>query len=121
MPPLGTNRPSAAAAATFFPPRSNTRRENRVEHDYNNIERNEVNPIATPGPNKPPPGDPNYEDSDNEEDTIIVDVPAPEFANTNMTEAEKMEAILKWTETGRSLRRRRVINPARCIGICTAR
>ena len=37
------------------------------------------------------PGDPDY-DSDHE----IIDTPQPTFANTQMTEAEKIEAIKKW-------------------------
>ncbi len=95
----------------FFAPRP--RREGLVPHNYNNIKRNEVvpsntlrptvpliilfskaNPTASLPVNEPPPGIDEYQDSD-DEDTIVVDVPEPEFANTRMTEDEKIEAIKK--------------------------
>jgi hypothetical protein len=95
----------------FFAPRP--RRAGLVPHNYNNIERNEVipsntvhpavpiivlfpgaNPTAKPPANDPPPGSDKYQDSD-DEDTIVVDIPAPEFANTRITEDEKIEAVKK--------------------------
>ena len=54
-----------------------------------------ANPTASPPANEPPPGSDQYQDSD-DEDTIVVDVPEPEFPNTRMTEGQKIEAIKKW-------------------------
>jgi hypothetical protein len=42
-----------------------------------------------------PPGRDEYQDFD-DEDTIVLAVPEPEFANTRTTEDEKIEAIKKW-------------------------
>jgi hypothetical protein len=114
MPPQRTKdkNPTLTPSTSFFAPRP--RREGLVLHNYNNIERNEIipfntlrpavspiilfpgpNPTANPLANKPPPGSDEYQDSD-DEDTIVIDVPEPEFANTRMTKDEKIEAIKKW-------------------------
>jgi hypothetical protein len=100
MPPQRTKdrKPTPTPSVSFFAPRP--RREGFVPHDYNNIERNEViplntlrpavppiilfpeaNPTASPPANEPPPGSDKYQDSD-DEDTIVVDVPEPEFAKS---------------------------------------
>jgi hypothetical protein len=97
-----------ASPASFFMPRKTG--WNTERHDYANIERRETNPrnpsrapaasISTTTPSNEPakdtievaaPGDPNY-DSDHE----MKDSPEPTFANTILTEAEKMEAIKQW-------------------------
>ncbi|KAH7383440.1 hypothetical protein BKA64DRAFT_760133 [Cadophora sp. MPI-SDFR-AT-0126] len=107
-----TSGASPTPSASFFAPP--LRREGLVPHNYNNIERNEIipsntlrpavppiilfpgaNPTANPPANDHPPGSDEYQDSD-DEDTIVVDVPEPEFANTRMTEDEKIDAIKKW-------------------------
>ena len=113
MPPQRTrDRTSTPTPSVlFFAPRPH--REGLIPYNYNNIKRNEVipsntlrpavppiilfpgvNPTASPPANEPPPGSDEYQDSD-DEDTIVVDVPEPEFANTRMTEDEKIEAIKK--------------------------
>ena len=114
MPPI---RHKATAPVTpFFQPRS--RRANVVQHDYSNIQREEfiptnaprslfpagnppVNPPTNPPANPPanttddpPPGADNYVDSD---DDMIVETAVPTFTNIEMTQAEKTEAIRKWT------------------------
>ena len=103
--PAGISK--AHPKASFFAPRLGLRPYAPL--DYTNIQRNEVNPQNPPRASVTgttstfttdldgdtimvaSPGDPDY-DSDHE----IIDTPQPTFANTQMTEAEKIEAIKKW-------------------------
>jgi len=109
MPPI-RHKDTPDLRDSFFTPRPH--RNNVIQHDYKNIERNEINPenprpnrpatarlapAPAPADNSPPPGAPDYTDSDDENATITVDIPIPAFADIVMNEEERMAAILKWT------------------------
>jgi len=113
MPPQRTRDKTSTPTPSILFFTSRPHCEGLVLHNYNNIKRNEVvpsntlrpavpliilfsraNPTVSPPANEPPPGSDEYQDSDNE-DTIVINVPEPEFANTRMTEDEKIEAIKK--------------------------
>ena len=94
-------KPSALIASFFA---SCTRVSNQVLRSYSErIDENPQNPPttathkATTLEDAPPPGADDYTDSDDDE-TITVEIPTPTFANTTMTEAQKLQAILKWTD-----------------------
>ena len=109
MPAQRTQRDPKPAAplVSFFAPR--TRASNQVPRSYGErIDENPQNPSialhnpptthnATTREDEPPPGADDYADSEDDE-TITVQLPTPTFANITMTEAQKVEAILKWTE-----------------------
>ena len=94
-------KPSAPIASFFA---SCTRVSNQVLRSYSErIDENPQNPLttathkATTLEDAPPPGVDDYTDLDNDE-TITVEIPTPTFANTTMTKAQKLQAILKWTD-----------------------
>ncbi len=97
------------APTSFFTPKARTSRRNTNCPDYTTLERQEATPqnppqlntasISTPTPsNETPvntikvvqPGDKNY---DSDED--IEEPPQPTFASTELTKAQKIEAIKK--------------------------
>jgi hypothetical protein len=99
MPPI-LSKPAKVSKlpprAQFFAPQSNLC--NLDHRDYTNIQRQEVNPQNPPRASTNDnaittalPSTPDY-NSDHE----MADSPAPTFANTILTEAEKIEAIKKW-------------------------
>jgi hypothetical protein len=93
MPPI-RHKDTPSPRDSFFTPRPH--RNNVIQHDYKNIERNEVNPenprpnrpatarlapAPAPADNSPTPSAPDYTDSDDENATITVDIPIPAFAD----------------------------------------
>ena len=109
MPAQRTQRDPKPAAplVSFFAPR--TCASNQVPRSYGErIDENPQNPLialhnpptthnATTREDEPPPGADDYADSEDDE-TITIQLPTPTFANITMTKAQKVAAILKWTE-----------------------